>query len=305
MNISEKRYPYPVLTPNGDDYEGSSFDVAIEVVKSPEKVSVKFIPTLKDNGLKRLIGSEQAAKIICHVESPKTVFRTCVELKLPLLETAEGDECVVKDFPAAELSGTVSVCPFIVATKDIPVYTNESFNCDYEGESFAIETGAVMAEGRQKTFVVDTAKEALVTGTSSFIVVTGPSDCKTLRVDYEGERIKVYMPKIMKQQYYTLKDTPEDREAIWAMVFVPALVCVLADLAAARRYKDEEALRTYSELRWFRAVDHALRTRFGFGVDSKQFEESDCLEMASLIVKNCVKGALKTMTSGYLNGDDE
>ena len=70
MNISEKRYPYPVLTPNGDDYEGSSFDVAIEVVKSPEKVSVKFIPTLKDNGLKRLIGSEQAAKIICHVKRP-------------------------------------------------------------------------------------------------------------------------------------------------------------------------------------------------------------------------------------------
>lgn len=304
MNISDKRYPYPVLTPHGDDYERSEFDVQIEVSKTPDVIAVKFVPTLKDNGLKRLIGSEKAAKIICHVESPKTVFRTYVELPLPLLDTAEGAECLTREFAAADLSGTVSVCPFIVATQDIPAYSNDSFNVDYEGEAFSIETGAVLAEGLQKTFVVDTAREALATAESIFIVVAAPADCKTLRVDYQSDRIKVYMPDRMKGQYGTVKDNPEDREAIWAMVFVPALVNILAELQAVRRYQDEETMRTYSELRWFRAVDKALQMHFGFGIDTQQFEGADCLEMASLVVKNSVKGALKTMTMGYLNGED-
>ena len=56
MNITDKSYPYPVLTPDGDDYENSEFDVALEVVKEPDKITLKFSPTLKDNGLRRLIG---------------------------------------------------------------------------------------------------------------------------------------------------------------------------------------------------------------------------------------------------------
>ena len=75
MNIREKHYPYPVLSPNGDDYEKSEFDVGLEVTKTPEAVTMTFAPTLKDNGLRRLIGVSKAAKIIVHVECPKTVFR--------------------------------------------------------------------------------------------------------------------------------------------------------------------------------------------------------------------------------------
>ena len=40
MNINDKRYPYPVLTPTGDDYDKSEFDVDLEVVKTLDKIAL-------------------------------------------------------------------------------------------------------------------------------------------------------------------------------------------------------------------------------------------------------------------------
>ena len=305
MNISEKHYPYPVLKPDGDDYENSLFDVDVSIVKSPDVVIAKFTASLRDNGLRRLIGVEHKAKILCHLECPRTVYRTCADIPLPVCETASEDEAVEIQIPAAALSGTVSVCPFIVATADIPAYSNESFNPDYECESFAIEAGAVMAEGRQKTFEVETAREALALSPSIFSVIPGGSDCKTLQCDWSGEKIRVYMPLRMFEQYGTLKDTPEDRETIWAMVFVPVLVEVLATLSTTRRYSRED-FEQFSGNRWYRSVDAALRLHYdGHGIDSDQFQEGDCVEMASVIVKNSVKEAFANMAHGWAGRGDE
>ena len=58
MNINDKRYPYPVLTPNGDDYDKSEFDIDLEVMKTPDEITLTLSPTLKNDGLKKLIAIE-------------------------------------------------------------------------------------------------------------------------------------------------------------------------------------------------------------------------------------------------------
>lgn len=303
MNISEKRYPYPVLTPNGDDYEKSEFDVAVEVTKSPTEVTLAFAPTLRDDGLRRLIGVDRAAKIIVHVESPMTVFRRTYDIPLPVCETAADGERLSVVISSADLSGTVSVCPFIVATRDIPDYSNESFNPDYEGEAFAIDCGAVLAEGRQKTFVADTAKEALALSPSVIKAVRSADPaCRTLRNNFDGNKIVITMPAKMYDEYGTLKDTPEDRATIWAMVFVPALVEALTTLGLTRRY-EPAALADFMERSWCRALDKAIRKAWGWGIDSDQFQGEDYVQMASLLVKNSVSTAFLTMVNGYYNED--
>lgn len=296
MNINDKRYPYPVLTPNGDDYDKSEFDIDLEVMKTPDEITLTLSPTLKNDGLRRLIGAEHKAKIIVHIESPKTVFRRTYDVQMPICDKASEKENTVITINAADISGTVSVCPFIVATEDIPDYTNESFNPDYECEAFSIDCGAVLAEGRQRTFVADTSREALAMVASIFSVVKCVSnDCKTLRNDFSGEKIRISMPEEMFSQYGTLKDTDEDREALWAMVFVPALVEVLATLAAERRCNDE-VFSEYQGRRWYRAIDKALRTAYGWGLDSEGFSNrGDYLELASLLIKNSTKNAIDRM----------
>lgn len=304
MNIRDKHYPYPVLSLNRDDYENSEFDVGLEVTKTPDAVTMTLAPTLKDNGLRRLIGVSKAAKIIVHVECPKTVFRRTYDLPLPVCDTADGDERQVVTISAAELSGTVSVCPFIVATEDICDYGNESFNPDYEGEAFFIDSGAVLAEGRQKTFVADTAREALAMSPSIVKVIRGASqECKTLQRDFSGDKIIVTMPEKMYSQYGTLKDTAADRETIWAMVFVPVLVEVLATVGMTRHF--EKDLSEYSDRAWFRSIDKAIRSLFGWGIDSQQFEDADYTELASLLVKNSIRSAFVNMVNCYNNETSE
>ena len=304
MNINDKRYPYPVLTPNGDDYDKSEFDIDLEVVKTPDDVTLTLSPTLKDDGLRRLIGVERKAKIIVHVESPKTVFRRIYDVAMPICDKASEKENTVVKINAADLSGVVSVCPFIVATEDIPDYSNESFNPDYECEAFSVDCGAVLAEGRQRTFVADTSREALATVASIFSVVKNlSSDCKTLRNNFTGDKIRIEMPEKMFSQYGTLKDTPEDREAIWAMVFVPALVEVLTTLAVERRCNGEIPSE-FTEHAWYRSIDKALRSMKGWGLDSDKFSNgNDYLELASLLVKNSVSKAFLNMVNGYYNED--
>ena len=298
MNISDKRYPYPVLTPDGDDYEGSEFDVGLEVVKSPNEVTLTFTPTLKDNGLRSLIGVDKAAKIIVHVESPMTVYRRTFDMPLPVCDTASEKEKTVITIPAAELSGVVSVCPFIVASQDIPAYTNEAFNPDYEGEAFSVDCGAVLAEGRQRTFVADTAREALAMSNSIFSAILDPDDShKTLRNDFTGNKIIVSMPRKMYVQYGTLKDSPKVQDLFWAMVFVPALVEVLTTLAMERR-NEENGLAEYRDRNWYRSLDKAIRSKFGWNIDSDNFGQyGDYLQMASLIIKNCVADAFEKLKS--------
>lgn len=300
MNISDKRYPYPVLKPDGDDYDGSSFDVAVDARATADIVTIVFTPQLKDNGLKQLIGVEHQAKIVCHLECPKTVFRQVVELNLPICEVATEKEATMIEIPASKLSGEVSVCPFIVATADIAAYTNPSFNSDYECASFTIETGAVMAEGVQKRFVVDTSREALISRNSIVMVTIGDQDLKTVRLDYSGDKIRIEMPKRMYEKYGTLKDNQEDRDVIWAMVFVPAITEVLAMLGATRKYARED-LDEFKTLRWYAALDQAVRIQCGGkGIDTDEFEtRASYLELASLIVKNAIQQAFISMSKEW------
>lgn len=304
MNISEKRYPYPVLSPTRDDYDQSSaFDVSLEFEKSPAEVTLTFAATLKDDGLRQLIGGEGAAKIIVHVEAPKTVFRRTYDIPLPYAETAVSEKDKRKvPIPAAELSGLVSVCPFIVATRDIPDYGSESFNPDYEGASFAIDEGAVLAEGRQKTFFVDTSAEALDASRSIFTITQQNDPAhKTIQADFAGDRIEILMPLTMYKEYAMLKDSAADREALWAMVVVPALVEVLTTLGVTKRF-ESAVMSEYATLRWYGAIDKGLRAVFGWGIDSPNFDKASYTELASLLVKNSVKTAINTMKRGF--GED-
>lgn len=295
MNISEKRYPYPVLTPEGDDYDKKSvFDVEVVVTKDDEKVTFKFRPLLSDAKLRYLINVKRA-KITCHVEAPKTVYRKCFDLKLPSSDKAIDEEVKIEEVSAADLSGTVSICPFIVATEDIVGYQNDAFNPDYEGEAFDIESGAVMAEGRQRTFVVDTAKEALKATASIFVVVpTERQEVKSLVMDWSGDRIVITMPKKSYQRYGTLKESAENKEILWAIIFIPALVNVLAHLSQMRS-DGSDSLSEYREKRWFRAIDYALRQYCNCGIDNPDFENIDCLMAASVIVKNAPIEAMKKL----------
>ena len=55
------------------------------------------------------------------------------------------------------VNGKLQICPFVVATDDLKAYTSPDFHEDYQGISFDIEAGCVMAVGKMVT--VDVSKD--------------------------------------------------------------------------------------------------------------------------------------------------
>lgn len=293
MDMTEKRYPYPVLSPNGDDYvPPSRFDVRVEVEETPDSVTLRFAPILHDDGLRRLIAVEHRARIVCHVESPQTVFRTVCEITPPACDEAAESEIQTVTFDSADLSGRVSVCPFIVASTDIPDYANPSFNPDYENEAFFVSEGAVLAEGMQQTFNVDTARHALEPASSIFVVTLARDESvKSMRVSWNDEKIHILLTQETFQHFKIFHQSRTKREELMAMIYMPALLRVLDEL---RGYSDgipEEI----AGRRWCRSLDAALKRLQGWGLDSEEFadEGTDTVELAELLLRNALDAALR------------
>lgn len=294
MDISEKRYPYPVLKPGGDDYVDSRFDVEVESYCEAEKVTFLFRPILRNDGLRRAIADGEAA-IICHVEAPQTVFRQIYEVKVAPCEEASDEERTVYEESSSVLSGPVSVCPFIVAVHDIPAYGNSCFHADYESETFSIQAGGVMAEGSQQTFEINTAKKLEETASSILsVTVAQNEDVKSMRVGWEGNKIRIVLPERMMQLYKQFHESGNQRELLWAMVFSPAVLRVLDELHNAVG-ENGGGLEDYRDRRWYRALEAATKRLRGYGFDSEDFAEADTVELAEEIIHNALGGALQKM----------
>lgn len=299
MDISEKQYPYPVLKPDGDDYAPESrFDVDVKFERDADKVTLRFYPSLHDDGLRRLICVEHLAQIICHVESPQTVFRTTFNVKPPACDDADESECTVVEIPATSISGRVSVCPFVVAVDRVTAYSNNSFNPDYDRESFNIDCAAVLAEGTQSVFNANTATHELEPASSIFVVSLSKNpDVKSMRVDCcDDKKIRIVLPETTMQLFKAVHNSGRQREMLWAMLYAPALIRVFDTLQFSAR---NDTLDEYKSRTWYASLDSALRRQVGFGIEDPAFADDsrDTVELAELVVKNAIEAALASMNS--------
>lgn len=137
MDIKYKLYPHPVLITDTDDYINSAFSFTADVSKGVREFGFAFSMKLKNKGLCSLIEMD-VAEFLIHIECPQTCYRNIVTSSEDSFDTK-----IQEKF----LNGKVSLCAFIVAKKDLPSYTNSDFNPDYEGRSFFVDRGSILAVG--------------------------------------------------------------------------------------------------------------------------------------------------------------
>lgn len=226
MELVDKKYPYPVLRPHGDDYISScSFNLDGTFVNSDNKVKLDFTVQLTCDALRDLV--EQAkVKIICHIECSLSAFRRVYEIPL------DGKHI---EIPEGDLSGKVFVCPFIVAYEDLKGFSSPYFNPIYGDLSFDIASGAVLAEGTQLKFFVEHETTALEYQPDIFSVLPYPDqpDDKNnnlMNVDVDGQKIRIFLPEHAFHQYQNLRRFGNSNEYLWSIIILPALVEALYEM---------------------------------------------------------------------------
>ena len=273
MRIKAKLYPYPVLAPTfNNDYIDSDFNIEITTQILPSEVIINFTPILSNKGLKHLI-DEGKASFVVHIECGMTSYREIIKVD---------EDGLVYKIPGDRIEGIVYFCPFIIANSNINSYTNDKFNKDYEGVSFDIEKGNILAVGQEASLMAEKENDDLSNVPSIFAVteIKDP-DRKGIVIDNTGNKINIQLPEKEFGEFKIDMNNPAAMSIIHSMIIIPALMKCFEDL------KNPELYVQYSDKRWARALKKAI-AKLGYDFDEESLSNLNSFEVSQKIMDNTI-----------------
>ncbi|MCM1579324.1 MAG: hypothetical protein NC078_11050 [Ruminococcus sp.] len=280
MDIRRRLYPYPVLSSATDDYIGSSFDFEIKAEKGLREICLSVTFSLSDSHIQELI-NEGKAKFALHIECPHTAFRTVL--------MTDG-ETMSRNIPEHKLNGKVSVCAFITVVSQTLNYTNSAFNEDYEGISFELRKGNIIAVGGQVNIEITKETEELAKIPSIFTVCRSAEDAEDgMKINIDGEKIVLTLSDKSFRNYKILAGDPLMLPVIHSVLIVPALIYTFETLK-------KDGTGEYENQRWYKSIEKNL-LRSNIKLNSELLENVPSYELAQKSLDLPVDRAFEALAS--------
>lgn len=269
MEIKYRLYPHPVLSSETDDYLNSEFTFDAKVEKKIKELKFSFVVSIKNDEINQMI-SEGYADILIHIECPLTCYRQ-------IIKTSEYMFC--KYIDEKEINGKVTLCAFVVAKKDIEKYHNSDFNKDYDGISFFVEKGSILAIGGQYTLDIIKEVDELTKIPSIFSICQYASDeGESMNIQMDGEKIVIGLSANTFQNYKISTSMPPTMHPIFhSIIIVPCLIYVFETL---RR----EGIEEYEDLRWYKAIKKTL-SKYEVNLNKELLSEIPSYELAQKLLE--------------------
>lgn len=292
MHIKAKLYPYPVLANFNDDYVDSKFNIIVIIQSFPNELIIQFKPELDNDGIKELIEKDMAYCCV-HIECSLTSYRKIVQVPLGGLEYS---------IPADSIEGPISFCPFIVANQEITNYTNSKLNKDYDGATFDLEKGNILAIGQEVQTRVEKENDDLANVPSIFAVteIKDPQR-KDIVIDNAGNKINIQLPTDTFFEFkVAMSSNPNSMSVLHSMIIIPALMKCFEDMKS----KPEE-FYTYEDRRWFRALKKAMK-KINLELSEENIMSIDAFSVAQKLMDNTTNRAILSINNiGYIGDVDD
>lgn len=264
-------FPYPVLSPENDDYKGSSFESSVEAQKTFGELYITLQCRLQDDEIARLI-HEGKAKYALHVECPQTSFRRIYQSE---------DSKIVATIAENLLRGKIEVHAFIIANEMIQGYTNPNLNEFYKDVSITYEKGNILALGEAVDIILhedDLESQNL----PSIVTIRRSEGAKEMMVSLSQDYIIIELPKAVYDQYAANAQSSL-KETILSMVILPCLMEVFYALK-------ENGAEEYSEYKWYQVMEQIFRRN---SVPLNQIIDTDfpVLKAAQMVLQNPLEKA--------------
>lgn len=278
MRPSNRLTPYPVLASYRDDYIDASFTADVDAVQQFGDVRVNVSFRLDEPTLTSLI-AEGKAEYAIHIECPSTSYRECVG-------TTDGLYSVTLD--RQKVRDLVEVCTFVVASGHIDSLSSPRFHPDYDGFSFEVDEGGVLAIGDCKQVVIRNDED--IAQRSSILNVTragsGQRDSMAVNTDL-SDSVLISLRPDLYELYAQLGGGP-DSETILSLVILPALQTVLTRMAESGSEGSD------SEKEWFKSLQEILE-RNGISIDDldNYSDDMSALSIAQRILSQPLERSLK------------
>lgn len=247
MNITNRRFVYPVLSEEKDDYKESLFNVAYENnMESVNSLKLTFDIVMTCPELEQLIISGKAEYVI-HLECSTTAYREV------LTGISKHIEHIV---PIGRVNGTFEAAAFIILKKPINGFTCSDWNDDYNDMSFNLLQGSILAYQNLAELDITKDYEEFINSGSIFTVYHRVTDeDKPAEISLDSSKIRIGLGSKDYGIYSLYSDKTELQYIMHTMVILPALIYVFEEL------KQEDGFETYRHREWYIALDRAYSKR--------------------------------------------
>jgi hypothetical protein len=248
-----------------------------------------------NNEIQDLITKGQAM-LVYHLECSQTGFRTAISTDKNVFS---------KTISNKEVRGRLQICPFIVASENIVDFYSDSFNDDYSGFKFLIESGCVMAISKQYNLDVEFEINELTNTPSVFAIIKNDEE-NALGIDVEmnSRRIIIKLPIEEFENYKRIQREPTVQPILNSLVVIPTLTFVLEEVSK----RDPADRYEYNDYAWYRAVKKALANQFDCKIESDEYNELNYIETSQKLINTPIGDALRTLSFGFgqdIEEDDE
>ena len=267
MKTNNISFPYPVLGV-GDDILPVLQEDCIQVNTSNDAHNYYFDIALKyeNKDIRNLVESGYA-EYTCEVECVKTLLRK----SLPY--TSDNFRIQI---PRKTVNGRVTFSCYISVKKRIDKYVNSGFNEDYDGFSFDMEPGDILASFPDFYYDFDIKYDKLQAA-GSFMVIREGID-EITKFDFTGNKIEILLPPQLYKIYYEGVGN-KYAEIIHSSMAYNALTCALYNI-------DEHKETTWAKTILYRIANEEALQRFMPDNPENDAQIEDVPTLANLLLKD-------------------
>ena len=285
MNITKRLYTYPVLSEERDDYIDSVFDADVQYkMNGVNNLLFDFDIKMNNKDLQKMI-LEGDAEYVIHIECANTSFRTTIH---------DISNFVSKGIPVGRINGRIEIIVLIVTKKDIIHFVNPNWVDDYQGLSFELSKGRILAYKNIPAIDIVKNYEEFNNASSIFKVYKLlTTESKPMEVDLSTARLQEY------EIYSRFCDKEEFQPILNSMMVFPALVYVFEEL------KQENEIDNYEGRNWYISLSKAYEKR---GVNLKNellTSYKTSVQLAQEAMELPLNAALRKFADLFETGDEE
>lgn len=291
MNITKRLYTYPVLSEERDDYIDSIFDAEVQYkMNGVNNLLFNFDIEMDNKDLQSMI-LESEAEYVIHIECANTSFRTAIH---------DISNHVSKEIPIGRINGRIEIIVLMVTKKDVHHFRNSNWDDDYEGISFELSKGSILAYKNIPAIDIVKNYEELNSASSIFKVYKRlTNESKPMEVDLSPAQIGIGLGLQEYEIYSRFCDKEEFQPILNSMIVFPALVYVFEEL------KQDNGIDNYSGRNWYISLARAYEKR-GVGLENELLNtDKTSIQLAQEAMELPLKAALRKFVDLFENSEEE
>lgn len=247
MNINNRRFVYPVLSEDKDDYKESVFEVDFDYsMEGVNRLKLSFDFKMTCQAIEQLILNGDAEYTV-HLECSTTAYREVI---------SNISRHINHIIPIERVNGTLQIVAFVILKKPITNFKCEDWVDDYEGLSFNLVPGTIIAYQNLPNIDITKDFEEFANAGSIFSIYRRLTDDeRPAEINMEASQIRIGLSSKDYDVYSSFSSRSELQPVFHSMLVLPALIYVFEEL------KQEGNEEVYKHREWYMALESAYKKR--------------------------------------------